>query len=184
MAGIPFIWPRETTGSSSAYGYLTEYYKNVSDSSRATLVNVTAPDNTPGINFTLDKGGTISGHIYNADGTSPLQMSRFSLPRMDMVLVALDQESAVRMGSYVISGLYSGSYWVKGLYLWIYHEIFYQDVYDQNSATLIDVIAPNSTSNINFTLYKGGTISGHVYKTDGITPVAGAQVYASFKWSR
>ncbi len=162
----------------SAYGYLTEYYKNVSDSSRATLVNVTAPDNTPGINFTLDKGGTISGHIYNADGTSPLPNVQIFAASDGYGSGGVGSGISGADGSYVISGLYSGSYWVRAS-ISGYITKYYQDVYDQNSATLIDVIAPNSTSNINFTLYKGGTISGHVYKTDGITPVAGAQVYAS-----
>lgn len=50
--------------------------------------------------------------------------------------------------------------------------------YDMNNADLVQVVADHETSGIDFYLAKAGSISGHVYEEDGITPIAGASVYA------
>ena len=55
-----------------AEGYVREYYQETYRYDEATLVSVTASVNTSDIDFTLDLGGTISGHVYQSDGATPI----------------------------------------------------------------------------------------------------------------
>jgi len=55
-----------------ADGYFTEYYSNVPDYASATAVNVSDPNNTPNINFTLAQCGSISGTVTSDNGTADL----------------------------------------------------------------------------------------------------------------
>ena len=160
----------------SASGYITEYYQGTYDSSAATPVSVTAPNNTPNIDFTLDVGGTINGYVYQANGTTPISgalvfASKDTSPYNGYSYTASD-------GSYTITGLISGDYIVYTQATGYIRE-YYKGTYDKNAATAVSVTAPNNTPNIDFTLDIGGTISGHVYKADGVTSIAGAYVYAS-----
>jgi len=158
-----------------AGGYLTEYYDNVYDYSEATLVSVTMPDDTPNIDFTLDLGGTISGHVYQSDGTTPIEGAEVYAE-----LIGGDYDRVTNTapdGSYTVTTLRTGQYLVwasAGVYLTEY----YDNVYDYDQATPVSVTMPDDTPNIDFTLDLGGTISGHVYQSDGTTPIEGAEVYA------
>ncbi len=50
-------------------GYASKYYNDTYDYSSATPVATTSGNTTPGINFALSLGGTISGKVINALGT-------------------------------------------------------------------------------------------------------------------
>jgi len=50
-------------------GYASKYYNGTYDYSAATLVAAASGVTTPGINFALSPGGTISGKVINALGT-------------------------------------------------------------------------------------------------------------------
>ena len=55
---------------------------------------------------------------------------------------------------------------------------WYDSHYDMNNADPVQVVAPDATSGIDFSLAKAGSISGHVYDEDGVIPIAEACVYA------
>ncbi|MHB8093284.1 MAG: carboxypeptidase regulatory-like domain-containing protein [Syntrophales bacterium] len=97
----------------SAYGtgYLSEYYDNVTDSSSATPVTVTAGQTTPNINFGLAELGKITGKVTRESDGSPVAG----------VWIAAENYSTGAYGgggcgksnpdgSYTISGLSSGDY--------------------------------------------------------------------------
>ncbi|HUV88573.1 MAG TPA: carboxypeptidase regulatory-like domain-containing protein, partial [Anaerolineae bacterium] len=55
-----------------ATGYAREYWDNATPSDEATLVTVSTGVTLAGIDFALTEGGSISGHIYQSDGTTPI----------------------------------------------------------------------------------------------------------------
>ena len=53
-----------------APGFAGEFYPGTLDENSATLITVTAGADAPEIDFTLELGGTISGTVYEADGSA------------------------------------------------------------------------------------------------------------------
>ena len=53
-------------------GYVKKYYDGAIDYSLASRVTVTLGQDVVGIDFTLEAGGSISGVVYQADGTTPI----------------------------------------------------------------------------------------------------------------
>jgi hypothetical protein len=160
-----------------ASGYLTTYYNGVYNSNGATWVSVKSPQDTPNINFTLNTGGSISGHVYQADGTTPIEDAEISASLQGKGYSYSQSVYSDSDGSYLISSLQPGNYLVH-VSADDYFPEYYDNVYTDGEATLVPVTLSNTTSNIDFTLGTGGSISGHVYEMDGITPIAGAEVYA------
>ncbi len=119
--------------------------------------------------FVTKLDGTISGHIYQNDGITPVP---------NLHIYAEDYDTGQKVGSantdqdgsYAITGLYSGKYRVKacascsGMQ---FIDEFYDNVYDYGSAEPISVVAKQDTPGIDFTLEEGGTISGRVTASDG-----------------
>lgn len=56
-----------------ADGYAAEFYNDVHYYPNAELVTVTPPDETVDINFALVPGSTISGHVFEPNGTTPIE---------------------------------------------------------------------------------------------------------------
>ena len=160
-----------------ADGYVFEWYQDTYNQNDATRVSVNATDDTPGINFILELGGTISGYVYKADST----------PIPDLHVYAEDATTYQWMagantdsdGSYTLGGLPTGSYLVRayppetGL---SYVSKWYDGVYDRDKATPVSVNATDDTPDINFSLEEGGTISGNVTDSTTGLPVIDARV--------
>lgn len=166
----------------SAPDYAREYWDNVTPSDEATAISVLAGSTISGIDFALIEDGSIAGHIYLADGTTPVANTRVlvrpSKYRFDDGLwVTTDAE-----GVYQIEGLSLGNYRVTAEAPG-YARLRYYDgdlgVYDWLNAADVVVVPPVTTANIDITLYPGASIAGHVYQPDGVTPVAGALITAS-----
>jgi hypothetical protein len=163
--------------SENGLNYVSEWYNGVYNCREATSVSVTAPDETPCINFTLELGGTISGHVYQEDGVTPLPDVHVSADDFDtdewMEGTDTDQD-----GFYSLV-LPNGTYRVRanpsenGLN---YVSEWYNDTCEWDEVTAVSVNAPDETTGINFTLEVGGTISGYVYHEDGVTPIPNAHV--------
>ena len=159
-------------------GFAPEWYNSKITETTADTVTVTVGNNTPGINFTLDVGGSITGHVYDEEDGTPISG----------IGVWVDLPTGERVG---VSGLteYDGSYtiWLcTGNYLIEtdvssrgnkYVPEWYNNSYDVENATLVNVIAPTETSGIDFYLAKAGSISGYVYSEEG-EPIGDANVYA------
>jgi hypothetical protein len=159
----------------TASGYAREYYDNVTASGEAKIVHVTSPHETPGIDFDLTVGGSISGYVCQSDGITPIggvevyvQPSGESFDDGFRAYTASD-------GSYTIEGLALGEYGaVAKARGWVVQ--YYDNTSRKDYVTDVVVTPPQDTPNINFSLSRGGSISGFVHESDGVTPVQGVEV--------
>lgn len=125
-------------------------------------------------NYQMVLGGSISGHVYQSDGTTPI---------MGAMVGVFDHTSPHNYGwvstdtdgTYTFAGLVTGQYVVR-VEADGYAVEWYDGVIDKSEATTVSVSAPNDTSDIDFTLELGGSILGHVYEFNGTTPIGGAQI--------
>ena len=120
--------------------------------------------------------GSISGHVYQADGVTPISGANVLAHSLNQGFFMGSGPSGVD-GSYSIIGLPTDEYWVAA-HVEGYIAEYFENAYSHTLATSISVTAPDNVPNIDFTLEIGGSISGHVYQNDGITPIAGASVSA------
>jgi hypothetical protein len=162
----------------TAAGYAREYYDNVNPSDDATLVHVAGDKWVHGIDFDLNEGGSISGHVYQSDGVTPISGARvFVRPSKH----GLDDGFHVTTNS-------TGYYWVDGLSLGHYRVTveasgyamlrYYDGAYGWNNATDVRVNPPDATPDINVSLDLAGSISGFVFGSDGVTPIPGVGLIA------
>jgi len=123
------------------------------------------------IDFYLEPGGIISGYVYQSDGTTPIDNAH---------LYVLDNTTnqwiggthTDENGSYAIM-LPSGTYRLTAC-----PDCEKLPFMNQEYNSALTVTAPDDTSNINFSLESGGTISGYVYQSDGTTPIDNVHLYA------
>jgi photosystem II stability/assembly factor-like uncharacterized protein/tRNA A-37 threonylcarbamoyl transferase component Bud32 len=160
-----------------ASGYAREYYDNVIPSREAKIVHVTALHETASVDFDLTEDGSISGYVYQSDGVTPIT-------GVEVKAQPSSEEGDDRFATRTAS---DGSYTIRGLALGEYNIIarvqgwvqqWYDNIHDWDHATDVKVTPPEDTLNINFSLSRGGSISGFVYESDGVTPVQGALVGA------
>jgi len=180
-----------------AESYALEWYDGVLDRRYATPVPVTAPDDTPGIDFTLEPGGSILGHVYQSNGTTPIegaQIDVFDYDSLSGWWVGYETAWTSADGSYKTGGLPTGNYGVRVIAQG-YATEWYQDTYNVHEATPVSVTAPDDTTGKDFSLEPGGTISGNVIDTDTGDPVSGVQIivfdydslsgmWASYGWAQ
>jgi 5-hydroxyisourate hydrolase-like protein (transthyretin family) len=166
-----------------AHDYLFLTYDNKTTWENADFVSVTLGQTTDNINGALTFGGSISGHITDADGGAPLEgayVYAFDSPTAAEVCydcpsyVSFDQTDA--SGAYSLDGLATGDYYVK-----FGKQDYLTSYYDGHSRLLdgdpISVTATQITSNIDAALILGGKISGHVTSTKDNSPLDEVDVY-------
>ena len=159
-------------------GLAGQYYNNTTDWELAVTVTVTASAITPGIDFSLAGGGSISGTEYEADWVT-------SVGNVDVCADSYDccgggeGTRTASDGTYTIKGLEPGEYrvYARGSEHGLSGE-FYNDTTDWDLAARVSVTSGATTPNIDFTLASGGSISGTVYEADGVTPVGNVDVWA------
>ncbi len=166
--------------SADAAGYVNEYYNNTGNPNQATPVVVTPPNDTPNIDFTLDPSGSISGHVYQADGVTPLSEAFIQARLADGTYGAGMSNTD---GSFSITGAPPGDNLVIAQYSGYVYK-YYDNVYNSSQASLVRVNIAQNTSNIDFSLEPGGLISGYVYGIDGTTPVSGATISVTDQTNR
>lgn len=163
--------------------YLSEFFNNKPNLVTGAAVTVTAPDDTPDINATLDVGGQLRGTLTAADGGA-------GLADVAVVIYASDGQFVESIftdaaGSYASSGLRAGSYKLRfdpaasGIAN-AYLEEYYNHTPARASADLVAVTVPNPTT-INTALSKGGQFAGQVTAADSGLALAdvGVQVYSA-----
>ena len=134
-----------------ARGRAAEYYDNVTTLGAATPVSVTALNDTPGIDFTLAQIGCISGHVYEADGVTPLAEALVSAYSNSAPYPLLIQKpSDVNNGFYYLN-LEPGSYRI-GATRTGYIDQYWDNVTTKDDATPITVVGVNEYANTNFYL--------------------------------
>lgn len=142
--------------SANAPGYLPQFYNGAADRDSATPVAVTEGSTTPGIDFALSSGGSISGVVTDEESGDPLA---------GRVVIAGSAETTVEFalhrrartdeaGRYTITGLPSGSYIVGVPGGHGYAGEFYDNVRSRDAATPVEVTVGSATGNIKFALAK------------------------------
>jgi uncharacterized protein (DUF2141 family) len=154
---------------------------------RARSIIVSEGENVENINFSLLRGGVITGRITDAD-SRPVIQQQVKLSRVDQpapmngpqVVYSLGISMTDDRGIYRIYGITPGRYKVSvgqgddGSAMYPsssnYKEVFYPDVTESNKASIIEVAEGSETTNIDITL--GRTIetfsaSGRVISEKG-----------------
>lgn len=155
--------------------FISEYYDDVTDFNSARAVNVTRLDNTPDIDFVLELGGTISGTVLDENSLplSQIQINIFDFDSNSFVSNTFTDPN----GNYTTTGLTTGNYKVavetQGTN---FINEYYDDVINRNLATLVSVTQPDDTSNIDFVLEVGGSISGTVLDENN-QPISGILIH-------
>ncbi len=158
-------------------GYIQEYFDGKYCADKFAPVNVTAPETIPAVNFKLERGGAIAGHVYKADGVTPIEKILIDCSGLDVDFGYSLSAITADDGSFIITGLPSGKFRINAGKIAYFSE-YYNDVRDPASATPVEVVAPNITQGIDFTLNKRGSISGRITRSSDGAPIAGAEVTA------
>ncbi|MBN2090091.1 carboxypeptidase regulatory-like domain-containing protein, partial [candidate division KSB1 bacterium] len=160
-------------------GFEFIYFENAVEPSRAKQVTVYENEVTQNIDIQMIKivpgTGSISGVVVNEKDDAPIAdayISVFSTDNYrDYGWATSDKE-----GRYQVPSLKSGNYVVQVRTEGYLHE-FYDNVQTVEEATLVEVVEPNETANINFKLNAGGVIEGNVTNSNG-QPLAGVYLQA------
>ncbi len=161
-------------------GYVNCYYKNALEKAEATLIKINNNQHVTGIDFYLERGGFISGRIFDATGQPLTQNCSIGFFEAG----TYSQRGFIDGkpdGSYISPALPAGPHIVKASALPSGHVItYYPQVSTQDSAQAIQVTVGDTISNIDFYLKKGGAIAGLVVGDEpDRPPVANAWVVVS-----
>ncbi len=151
--------------------YTREWYSEKTTWEDADIVTIsTVTLSQTGINFSLELGGSISGTVTDEWGNTV----------WDAVITVRDATGmfagSARMeyeGRYTVSGLASGEYqvtaWANGR-----SRVFYDNKTDWEEGDIVEVFAPDDTSEIDFQLiWAYGTISGDItYSGEVLDPAS------------
>jgi hypothetical protein len=194
-AGGFFVMANRQSPGSTDLKYISEWYV-VSPPPGACdtvpPVSVTADNDTPDINFELDRNGFISGTV--TDGGVPVYNVKVTavnvgcdVGRSNETVVESFETTTDASGYYM---LYlrqppTGGYFVKagGASSGANYAVqWFEGAYPADCDTLsppVAVTVGEETPDINFSLEPGGIISGTVVGSDGETPLGGLDVFAS-----
>ena len=144
-----------------------QWFGNAVDFLHATFVDVTPPDTTTNINFTLVQGGMIVGGVSTPGGI-PLS-SGASVYVCDELGRQIGTGRQVFNGTYSIAGLPTGQYKLFCSYSGTdnYASEWYNGKASSQNATIIDVSAPGIVPNVNFSLEQSATVGGFVSDGSG-----------------
>jgi len=155
-----------------ATGYAREYYDNVTASHEAKIVQVAALHEASGIDFKLTEGGSMSGHVYQSDGVTPVVGAEVFIRPSKYYRDQGFWAKTDADGSYTVENLYLGEYKVTVRAEGYVDQLkFYRDQYGWDNALNVVVTPPDGTSGIDINLDRAGSISGFVYASDGMTPL-------------
>jgi len=172
---IPSLTAGDYVLKADASGYAYEYFEEAIDLASATPVTVLSQETTSGIDFTLGEAGSISGTVTRLVGGDPIAGAWvYVLDENFNYVTGMISQST---GSYQFPDLDRQGYYV-GVDVSGYGSLYYNAAYDYTQADLVTVVPPSETGSINFQLSQEATVSGHVYHSDGVTPIAGITVYA------
>lgn len=165
----------------NAEGHVYQYWDHTLLLSAITTINLTAPDEITGIDFTLKSGGgSISGHVYESGTTTPIQdVTIFAYQFLGGQNFVIYSGAGVDENGYYQIGLPAGNFLVMAKpYTDHWSNQAYSNKYIFESADVVEVTDGNNTGNIDFNLEHGGSISGQVMQPDGVTPLNGATLIA------
>jgi hypothetical protein len=145
---------------------IDKWYNGAADFAHATFVNVHPPDTTGGIEIILERGGSISGTV-----ASPTSLPLTSGASVYVCDVRGKQIVARQVSgfTYSVSGLPTGQYKVFCSYTGTdnFASEWYNGKTSFQNAAVINVIAPASVVNVNFSLEYRATVGGFVTDKGG-----------------
>jgi hypothetical protein len=160
------------------------FYGGASDIAGAAPFTVNGTPVTA-IDITLGRQGEITGRITTSDGVTPIGGRSVTISPVG----AWTRYSTCNNGS----GYYTSIYGQIGVANIVsaqgqcgstgnYAPEWWQEATTRDGATPVNLNSSRRlATNINFTLTPGGSLSGHVYAADGVTPLSEAWVYAYLK---
>lgn len=170
-----------------APGYVASDAKNAATGGQAVVV-VGEDENIDDVNFTLVRGGVITGKVTDADGKPMIQM-QVTVYRTDLV----DPQQPPRSetggqtddrGIYRIFGIRPGKFKVAAgrsedgsgfsSFGRTYKQVFHPDASDAAKATTVEIGEGGEAKNVDITLGRAQqtfSISGRVINTDNSSPV-------------
>ncbi len=157
--------------------YLSQWYGNQADISRASTVSVIVGSTTTGINAVLEKGGIITGRVTDsATGTGKAGVCVSLYNDVNGTLISHIHTDT--SGNYGIANLPTGTYKLKftadG-----YFERWHNGKISKSTADIITVNAPDTVSGINMAMEKGAVINGIVTdKSNSAVRIFGVSVDA------
>ncbi len=156
--------------------YVGEFYDSKDTGQEANIIQVAPGQNIMNINFTLEDGGIITGQVFDDETKQPV-----SGVGLHAFTVAGGYQAGLGITDF--EGKYqlrykSGQYFVQAYAPSGYIPVWYQNAFDRNDATPIEVVLRQVTTGINLYLTRPGSISGQIFEIDGVTPIAGANVFA------
>ena len=153
-------WKIFTLGDTT---YASEFYNNKGTWSSADSILVTAPSTVTGKDFSLELGGSISGHVYDLEGnpisnctvaaseSSLIQLlNQGGIPLIAQAGISLRGDNTSADGSYKITGLRTGDYYVNASAECDNQWYDHQDSLEE--ADLVFVTMPSDAPGINFNL--------------------------------
>ncbi|MEE4312794.1 MAG: carboxypeptidase regulatory-like domain-containing protein [candidate division KSB1 bacterium] len=160
--------------------YIGQYYPGTTDREEAQPVQLTDAS-VSGIDFSLQKGLSISGTVRRQLDNSPIPRAKVSL--LDSTFSHIWDAEADAQGNYRFESLVPASYYLRATgevetqsgpdmqYIGEY----YPGVTDQAEAQLIHLTDTDVTG-IDFLLQQGLSISGNIYRQSDQSPIAGARI--------
>lgn len=140
-------------------------------------VTVVSGSAVSGIEFALDRGGSLAGRVTDAGTTAAVEGARVAAYRADGSSAGYDYTDSA--GDYVIQGLDAGTYFAV-VTSDLYADEAYDDIpcpggppygCDPTLATAIPVQLNTTTGGVDFALDRAGGITGTVIERDGSGPV-------------
>ena len=168
----------ESVVAAETEGYVPRFYKDVYLYDEAIKVTTSYGADTPNIDFALEWGGSICGHVCLPDGVTPdvettifyKQISGVETPILGgCVPTPPHRYIGAADASFTISGLLTGEYELLA--------VAQHEPYLCSGVSLVSVTTGKETKGIDLVLAPRGSICGHVYRHDG-APVAGVKVEA------
>jgi hypothetical protein len=159
--------------------YLPEFFEEAASKDSADLVVVEDNANVADVDFTLERGGSISGLVASENDSLPIAGALVKV-------FASNSRRHLRAytgnnGEYRVDGLPSGVYFVQVIARGFFSE-FYNNARGLGQATPVNVTAPDETAGIDVYLEpkerRRGTIAGSVISDADETPIFGAVVIA------
>ncbi len=157
-------------------GYVKTYYDGVNGPPAGIPLEVNQETSTSRINFSLVKGGVISG--LARQGSSGQPIADLTIVAYNHLASIPDAETNTRAdGSYSLAGLLPGQYSVKADGKAEYASLYFDGKADRTQASLIAVNTNTPINNIDFTITAFGSVTGIITKADSsAVPLAGVLV--------
>ena len=169
--------------------YAPELYQEIAcltcEVRSGTPIGVSLGVTTPGIDFTLTRGGRITGTVRDEDSGNPIPNAGVRVMIENRTLWA----GADSSGNYAMDGLPTGTYHVFTSVGGSYIDELYDDIPSGgstwgggSSGTPVPVTGGETTAGIDFALGRGGNVQGRITDASSGVPLAGIGVSVSGGW--